>query len=583
MIKMFKRLKAKDYLFLLFILASVVAQVYLDLKMPDYTKELTNKMETISVADIWFNGGMMCLCALGSMCMSMLASFLSTRLAANFSRLLRKDLYSNIMSLSNAEMKKFQVSSLVTRITNDVVQVQMFIGFGLHVLLKAPVTAIWAITKISVTSIEWTSATLITVAILVISVGLIVALALPKFKKIQKLTDNLNDVTRENITGVRVVRAFNAEKYQADKFEVANEETTKNQKFTAKIMGALMPIMTLAMSGLTLAIYWIGAIIVNNTPAHPETQFKERVVVIANMTAFMQYTLQVVMSFILLVAIFVLLPRAIVSSKRINEVLDTKTSIKDGDDNGVSKEKGSIEFKNVSFAYPDGKNNVISNISFKINKGETLALIGSTGCGKTTIIDLMSRFYDAIKGEIKIDGVNVKNYKLSTLNSKISLVTQKACLFKGDIKHNVAYGDSNININKVKNALKLSESGFVDKLEKGIDSEVAQGGTNYSGGQKQRLSIARAIYKDSEIIIFDDSFSALDYATDMKVRKNIKNNLKDRTVVIVAQRIGTIRNADKILVIDKGRIVGNGTHNELIKNCKVYKEIALSQLSKEEL
>lgn len=583
MIKMFKRLKAIDYLFLLLILATVVAQVYLDLKMPDYTKELTSKMRDISVNEIWFNGGMMCLCALGSMAMSMLASFISTRLAANFSRLLRRDLYSNVMSLSNAEMKKFQVSSLVTRITNDVVQVQMFIGFGLHVLLKAPVTAIWAISKISATSIEWTSATLITVAILVISVGLIVALALPKFKKIQKLTDNLNNVTRENITGVRVVRAFNAESYQADKFEVANEETTKNQKFTAKIMGALMPIMTLAMSGLTLAIYWIGAIMVNNTPALPETQFKERATVIANMTAFTQYTLQVVMSFILLVAIFVLLPRAIVSSKRINEVLDTKTSIKDGDDRVTSREKGTIEFKNVSFIYPDGKNNVISNISFKVNKGETLALIGSTGCGKTTIIDLISRFYDATKGEVKVDGVNVKEYKLSTLNSKISLVTQKACLFKGDIKHNVAYGDSNIDISKVNKALKLSESGFVDKLELGIDSEVAQGGTNYSGGQKQRLSIARAIYKDSEIIIFDDSFSALDYATDMKVRKNIKNNLKDRTVVIVAQRIGTIRNADKILVIDKGRIVGDGTHNELIKNCKVYKEIALSQLSKEEL
>jgi len=576
MIKIFKRLKLKDWLHLLLILGFVIAQVYLDLKMPDYTKELTSKMATISTHDVWYNGGMMMLCALGSMAMSMGASYVSTRLAANFSRALRKDLYSNIMSLSNTEMKKFQVSSLVTRMTNDVVQVQMFIGFGFHVLLKAPVTAIWAICKISATSIEWTSATLITVAVLVLSVGLIVVFAVPKFRKIQKLTDNLNNVTRENITGVRVVRAFNAEEYQAKKFEIANDETTRNQTFTSKIMGALMPIMTLALSGLTLAIYWIGAILINNAP------IMKKGIVLGDMMAFSQYAIQIVMSFVLLIAIFVLLPRAIVSSKRINEVMDTKSSILDGNKTN-SEIKGSIEFKDVSFVYPDGKNNVISNISFKVNKGETLAIIGSTGCGKTTIIDLITRFYDSTKGSILIDNINVKDYKLSTLNDKISLVTQKACLFKGDIKYNVAYGDKNIDIDKVNRALTLSESNFVSKLEKGINSEVAQGGTNYSGGQKQRLSIARAIYKESEIIIFDDSFSALDYQTDMKVRKNIKDNLKDRTVVIVAQRIGTIRNADKILVVDKGRIVGNGRHEELIKSCSVYKEIALSQLSKEEL
>jgi len=580
MLRMFKRLKLKDWLVLLLILGTVIVQVYLDLTMPDYTKQLTEDITygKSTVKSIWYNGGMMTLCAFGSAAMSIAASLLSTRLAANFSRVLRKDMYEQISKFSSREMKQFSVSSLVTRITNDVVQVQMFIGFGLHVLLKAPITAIWAITKISATSIEWTTATLVTVAILVATVGVVVALALPKFKRIQKLTDNLNNATRENITGVRVIRAFNAEDYQQFKFELANEEMTHDQMVATKAMGALMPVMTLCLSGLTLAIYWIGALLVNNAVGY------EKVTVISNMVAFTQYTMQVVMSFILLIVVFVLLPRAIVSAKRINEIFDTTITINNGDLNEANiKEKGTIEFDNVSFKYPDGKNDVVSNINFKIKRGETVAIIGATGSGKTTIIDLIPRFYDVTKGLVKVDNVDVRKYKLEDLESRVAIVTQKACLFKGDIKGNVAYGDKNIDIEKVKKSLRLSESSFVNKLEKGIDNEVAQGGSNYSGGQKQRLSIARALYKNAEIIIFDDSFSALDYQTDMKVRKNIKQELKDKTVLIVAQRIGTIRTADRILVLDKGKIVGNGTHKELLKNCSIYKEIALSQLSKEEL
>ncbi len=580
MLRMFKRLQLKDWLALLLILGTVIVQVYLDLRMPDFTVNITKGLQSkITKQDIWYNGGMMILCALGSMLMSMAASLLSTRLAANFSRRLRKEMYEHISKFSSAEMKTFSVSSLVTRITNDVVNVQMFIGFGLHVLLKAPITAIWAITKISATSVEWTTATLITVGVLVLTVGFVVIFALPKFKKIQKLTDNLNNATRENVSGVRVIRAFNAEDYQELKFEIANDEMTHNQLFATKAMGALMPVMTLCLSGLTLAIYWIAAILINKS-VNPI----ERADIFSNMTAFTQYSIQVVMSFILLIVVFVLLPRGLVSSKRINEVLDCKITISDGDLNDKNiKEKGTIEFNNVSFKYPDGKNDVISNINFKVNKGETLAIIGATGSGKTTIIDLIPRFYDASKGEVKVDNIDVRKYHLEDLEKRVALVTQKACLFKGDIKSNVAYGDSNINIDKVKKSLKLSESTFVNSLPKGINNEVAQGGSNYSGGQKQRLSIARAIYKDAEIIIFDDSFSALDYQTDMKVRKNLKQELKDKTIVIVAQRIGTIRNADKILVLDKGQIVGNGTHKQLLKSCPLYKEIALSQLSKEEL
>lgn len=579
--KLFRYLQKEDWLSIFFIVGFVVLQVWLDLTMPDYTMKLTSAVSGggVTMNDVWVNGGMMLLCAFGSMVCTFICGYLCARLSSSFSKRVRSKLNDKICSFSPTEMKKFSIPSLITRTTNDVNQIQMFVAVGLQILIKAPILAIWAVTKISQTSIEWTMATLICVVILVALVGLIVCIVLPKFKKVQKLIDNLNNATRENISGVRVVRAFNAEDYQEKKFEKNNKELTDNQLFTSKATGTLMPIMTLCMNGLTLAIYWIGAILIN------QAERLERATLIGNMTAFTQYALQVVMAFIMLIAIFIILPRAMVSAKRINEVLDTKISMHDGNvTNG--KTQGEIEFRDVSFKYFDGASNVISDISFKVNKGETVAIIGATGSGKTTLIDLIPRFNDATGGEVLVDGVNVKEYKQEVLNNKIAVVSQKACLFKGDIKSNITYGcDEEIpdDDERIKLALDISQSNFVSNLEKGIHSPVAQGGTNFSGGQKQRLSIARAVFKDAEIIIFDDSFSALDYKTDMMVRKNLKEKLSDKTIIIVAQRIGTIRHADKILVLEDGKIVGKGTHEELIKNCNTYKEIALSQLSKEEL
>ncbi len=581
MFKLFRYLQKEDWLSIFFIVGFVVLQVWLDLTMPDYTMKLTSAVSGggVTMNDVWVNGGMMLLCAFGSMVCTFICGYLCARLSSSFSKRVRSKLNDKICSFSPTEMKKFSIPSLITRTTNDVNQIQMFVAVGLQILIKAPILAIWAVTKISQTSIEWTMATLICVVILVALVGLIVCIVLPKFKKVQKLIDNLNNATRENISGVRVVRAFNAEDYQEKKFEKNNKELTDNQLFTSKATGTLMPIMTLCMNGLTLAIYWIGAILIN------QAERLERATLIGNMTAFTQYALQVVMAFIMLIAIFIILPRAMVSAKRINEVLDTKISMHDGNvTNG--KTQGEIEFRDVSFKYFDGASNVISDISFKVNKGETVAIIGATGSGKTTLIDLIPRFNDATGGEVLVDGVNVKEYKQEVLNNKIAVVSQKACLFKGDIKSNITYGcDEEIpdDDERIKLALDISQSNFVSNLEKGIHSPVAQGGTNFSGGQKQRLSIARAVFKDAEIIIFDDSFSALDYKTDMMVRKNLKEKLSDKTIIIVAQRIGTIRHADKILVLEDGKIVGKGTHEELIKNCNTYKEIALSQLSKEEL
>lgn len=507
--------------------------------------------------------------------------FFTARVASVYSLNLRKAMFDKISSYSSVEMKKFSTPSLITRTTNDVSQIQMFVAMGLQVLIKAPILAIWAICKISATSIEWTMATFVCVAVIVVVVGIIVALCLPKFRKIQKLIDNLNNATRENIAGVRVVRAFNAEQYQEDKFEKANDNLTKNQLFTAKITGIMMPLMTIAMNGLTLAIYWIGAYLINNAP------IVERAMLIGDMTAFTQYALQVVIAFMMLISIFIILPRAIVSGKRVNEVLKTELEMKQSK-NPIdgSQVKGKVEFKNVSFRYFDGNNDVISNISFVANKGETIALIGATGCGKTTIINLIPRFEDAYKGEVLVNDINVKDYDYQTLQSKIGVVAQKAVLFKGDIKSNITYGSKeeiNDNDPRIQRAISVARADFVNNLEKGIKSEVAQGGTNFSGGQKQRLSIARAIFKDPEILIFDDSFSALDYKTDKEVRENIKEVLDDKTIIIVAQRIGTIRNADKILVVDDGKVVGEGKHEDLLKNCALYKEIALSQLTEEEL
>lgn len=583
MFSLLKYLKKKDWVCILLVVGLIVLQVWLDLTMPDYTAKLSTAVSSgnVGMSDVWENGGMMLLCALGSMCSAIACGFLCARIAASFAQTLRLKLFERVSTFSNVEMNRFTTPSLITRTTNDVVQMQNFVAMGMQVSIKAPVLAIWAICKISSTSIAWTSATIICVAVIVVMVGILVALCYPKFKKIQRLTDNLNDVTRENVSGVRVVRAFNAEEYQEKKFEDVNTKIMKNQLFTSKTMGLMMPVMNLCMNGLTLSIYWIGAYLMNG-----EADVLSRFELIGNMTAFTQYALQVVMAFMMLIMIFIILPRTIVSAGRIREVLQTKPSIVDGSGAEALEKSGEIEFKNVSFAYSDGSNVAVNDINFKINKGETVAFIGATGSGKSTVIHLLSRFYDATDGEVLIDGVNVRDYKIEDLRNKISVASQKAVLFKGDVKSNITYGENKAvadDDERIMKSLEIAQAAFVLEGEKGIHGDVAQGGTNFSGGQKQRLSIARAVYKGSEIMVFDDSFSALDYKTDMLVRKGIKENLTDTTIIIVAQRIGTIKNADKIIVMDEGKIAGIGRHEELLNTCAVYKEIALSQLSKEEL
>lgn len=580
--KIFKNLKLRDVCFIMICAVLVVVQVWLDLTMPDYTQKLTESVSAgdIDMSVVMKNGGMMLLCAVGSMAAAMFCGFFASQVAANFAKTLRDRLFGHILKFSNAEINKFSTPSLITRTTNDVVQLQMFIAMGMQMLIKAPVTAIWAIAKISTSSIEWTTAILVCVGIIVVTISLLVALAYPKFKEIQKLTDNLNDVTRENISGVRVVRAFNAEKYQEKKFDKVNTAITKNHLFTARIMGIMMPVMTMAMSGLTLAIYWIGAYLIN------KAEIMERAEVIGNMAAFTQYALQVVGAFMMLVMIFIIMPRTMVSAKRINEVLDTEPSINYNNEKLTTSGKGKIEFKNVSFAYSDSGKPCLKNISFDIEPGETFAIIGATGTGKSTLVNLIPRYYDVTDGEILIDGKNIKEYPEEQLEKVVSVAPQKATLFSGDIKSNITYGcteDVKDDDERIKRSLDISKSDFVKELSDGIHSKVAQGGTNYSGGQKQRLSIARAVFKNSPIMIFDDTFSALDYKTDMLVRKSLREQLSDTTVIIVAQRIGTIRNADKILVLHDGEIAGLGKHDELLENCLIYREIALSQLSEEEL
>lgn len=582
---LFKNLKLRDWVFIVICAALVVVQVWLDLSMPDYTQKLTASVSA-GVADMEVvkeNGSKMLLCAAGSMACAITCGFFAAQVAANIAKTLREKLFFHVMKFSNAEINKFSTPSLITRTTNDVVQVQMLVAMGLQLIIKAPTMAIWAILKISNTSVEWTTAVLICVAIIMVTIGILVLIVYPRFKQIQELTDNLNDKARENISGVRVVRAFNAEQYQEDKFEVVNKAITQNHLFTSRMLGIMMPILTTCMSGLTLAIYWIGAYLIN------EAELVDRATLIGNMTAFTQYALQVVMAFMMLVVIFVLVPRTMVSMNRIGEVLDTETSIKYNVEPVKTTKHGEIEFCNVSFSYNDSASPCIKNINFKVNSGETFAIIGATGTGKTTLINLIPRFYDATEGEVLINGVNIKDYPEKQIESLVSIAPQKAILFVGDIKSNITYGSSDADASstdvdaRIKRALEISRSDFVNELEKGLESEVAQGGTNFSGGQKQRLSIARAVFKDSEIMIFDDTFSALDYKTDMLVRKGLREQLADTTVIIVAQRIGTIKNADKILVLHDGEVVGLGKHEELLKNCSIYKEIALSQLSEEEL
>lgn len=584
MVKLLKKLTWKDFILAAVAFVFIIVQVWLSLTMPDYMSEITKLVQTkgSKMNDILIAGGKMLACALGSLLAAVCTSICASKISSNFSANLRGQVFHKVQSFSMEEIGNFSTASLITRSTNDITQVQMLIVMGLEVLLKAPIMAVWALCKISTKNWQWTASTGVAVVVLLSFVGVCVAVALPKFKKLQSLTDNLNRVTRENLTGLNVVRAYNAEGYQQKKFNDANDELTKTQLFANRTMGTMMPGIQMVMNGLMLAIYWIGAYLISNA------QMFDKLTIFSDMIVFTQYAMQVVMSFMMLVMIFVLIPRASVSAKRINEVLDMPLSIKDGTkENGIDGKKGEVEFRNVSFCYPDAEKDVIEDISFTAHKGETIAFIGSTGCGKSTVINMIPRFYDATKGEVLVDGVNVKEYTQKALRNKIGYVSQKAVLFTGSIKSNVAYGDNGkkgFTDDDVKHAIETAQAKeFVDKTEGGIDAFVAQGGSNFSGGQKQRLSIARAICRHPEILIFDDSFSALDYKTDRVLRDTLRKTCADATRFIVAQRIGTIRDADKIIVLDDGKIAGMGKHNELMETCEVYRQIAYSQLSKEEL
>ncbi len=584
MVKLLKKLTWKDFILAAAAFVFIIVQVWLSLTMPDYMSEITKLVQTkgSKMNDILIAGGKMLACALGSLLAAVCTSICASKISSNFSANLRGQVFHKVQSFSMEEIGNFSTASLITRSTNDITQVQMLIVMGLEVLLKAPIMAVWALCKISTKNWQWTASTGVAVVVLLSFVGVCVAVALPKFKKLQSLTDNLNRVTRENLTGLNVVRAYNAEGYQQKKFNDANDELTRTQLFANRTMGTMMPGIQMVMNGLMLAIYWIGAYLISNA------QMFDKLTIFSDMIVFTQYAMQVVMSFMMLVMIFVLLPRASVSAKRINEVLDMPLSIKDGTkENGIDGKKGEVEFRNVSFCYPDAEKDVIEDISFTAHKGETIAFIGSTGCGKSTVINMIPRFYDATKGEVLVDGVNVKEYTQKALRNKIGYVSQKAVLFTGSIKSNVAYGDNGtkgFTDDVVKQAIETAQAKeFVDKTEGGVDAFVAQGGSNFSGGQKQRLSIARAICRHPEILIFDDSFSALDYKTDRVLRDTLRKTCADATRFIVAQRIGTIRDADKIIVLDDGKIAGMGKHNELMETCEVYRQIAYSQLSKEEL
>lgn len=582
MLKLFRYLKAKEWIFIAISTAFIVFQVWLDLKLPDYMAKITTLVQTegSKMSEVWEAGGYMLACALGSLLTSIVISFIASRVSAVLSYRMREAIYNKVESFSMEEIKNFSTSSLITRTTNDVSQVQFTLTLSLQLLVKAPVMAIWAICKISNKGWQWSVATACAVAILIVMLAVVIIFAIPRFKKIQKLTDNLNSVTRENLDGLRVVRAYNAEKYQEKKFDKANDELTRNHLFTGRVMAIMNPGMTLISSGLTLAIYWIGAYLINNSSYPANLQL------FSDMVVYISYAMQIVMSFMLLIMIFMMLPRASVSAKRINEVLDTKPKILDGTLNSSSNE-GTVVFNNVSFKYPDAQEYVVRNVSFTANKGETIAFIGSTGSGKSTIINLIPRFYDVTDGEILIDGVNVKDYSQKELHNKIGYVPQRAVLFAGTIKSNIDFGDSGkgeMSEENMANAAEIAQAkNFIDKLPEKFDARVAQAGTNFSGGQKQRIAITRAVARNPEIFIFDDSFSALDYKTDRKLRKELKSKTADAVTFIVAQRIGTIKDADKIIVLEAGDVVGMGKHEELLSSCEVYREIALSQLSKEEL
>ena len=586
MTKLLRYMKGREWLFFLVSLVFIISQVWLDLKLPDYMSEITTLVETegSAMADIWASGGKMLLCSLGSLASSIIVCYLASSIAASFSRRLRTAMFDKVESFSMEEINSFSTASLITRSTNDVVQVQMLIVLSMQVVIKAPAMAIWAITKIAGKAWQWSLATGIAIVLLVGFLAIAMVLTFPKFRKIQWLQDALNHAARENLSGIRVVRAYNAEEYQERKFEKANTDLLKNQLFANRTMTLLSPFMNITMNCLNMSIYWIGAVLINAVVIENAASIATRVDIFADMIVFMSYAMQVIMSFIMIVMVFIVAPRALVAAKRINEVLETEPKIVDSAKPQPEETcVGEVEFRNVSFTYPGGSGNVLTDISFTAHRGETVAFIGSTGSGKTTLVNLIPRFYDVTEGAVLVDGVDVRDYELEKLYKKLSYVSQRAVMFSGDIEDNVAFG-ANADRAKLRDALHISQSEeFVDGLEDGVKSHVAQGGTNFSGGQKQRLSIARALCRDAEILIFDDTFSAFDFKTDRELRDALKAKTENETKLIVAQRIGTIMSADKIIVLDEGRQVGTGTHQELMKNCEVYRQIALSQLSEEEL
>lgn len=582
MLKQLKYLQKKEWLMIFLAIGFIVLQVWLELEIPDYMQEITYILETPSpnMSLILEKGGCMLACAISSAITAIIVGYVASKIATRLARRLRSLVFNKVINFSDAEIKHFSTASLITRTTNDIMQVQMIIAMGLQLLIRAPIMAIWALCKIVATNWQWTTATAISVAFIFLVILVIILTALPKFKKIQDLTDNLNRVTRENLTGSRVVRAFNAEGYQEAKFDKANQDITKTHLFINKFMSMMDPAMNLIMSGLPLSIYAIGSYLIYNAGAY------QKLDIFKQMVTFSNYAIMVVMSFVMLIMIFIMLPRAQVSARRINEVLDTKPTILDGEGKDMPIKTGEVQFVNVGFKYPDAEDYVLHDISFKAEKGQTVAFIGSTGSGKSTLINLVPRLYDATEGQVIVDGVNVKDYTIQQLNNKIGYIAQKPILFFGTVRDNITFGTKDgkkPSEEDIKEAVEVSQSSFIKDMPDGLASRIDQGGKNVSGGQKQRLSIARALARKPEILIFDDSFSALDYKTDKLLREAIKEKEKDVTCLIVAQRIGTIKNADKIIVLDSGHIVGEGTHDELMQSCPIYKEIALSQLSKEEL
>lgn len=584
MLKILKKFNKKDIIVILCCIAIIIFQVWIELRLPEYMSTITRLIQTTdsNMSDILKQGGHMLLCAFGSMVSAIIIGYLSSGLSASFSLKLREKVFKKVQKLGEAEIKNFKTSSLITRTTNDVTQIEMLISMGLQAMIKAPIMAVWAISKIVNKSMELSSLVGFGVVILLITVFTIMSIVTPRFEKIQKLTDKVNNTTRENLMGIRVIRAFNAEKFQTKRFSKVNNELTNTHLIIQKTFAFMSPVMNLVMHFLTLGIYFIGAHLI------VKVGMLEKINLFSNMVVFTSYGIQVIMSFLMLTFIFMIIPRARVSANRINEVIDSVESITDGTlENKKTNEVGTIEFKNVSFKYPDADEYLLKDINLKVNRGETVAFIGSTGSGKSTLINLIPRFYDVTDGEIIIDGVNVKDYKLTTLHNIIGYISQKAFMFTGSVKENIAFGTNGkkrITESEIMEALDVAQaSDFVKKMDKGINSHIARGGTNVSGGQKQRLSIARAIARKPEIYIFDDTFSALDYKTDATLRKELKKYTQNATTLIVAQRIGTIMNADKIVVLDKGKCVGIGTHKELLKMCPIYKEIALSQFKEEEL